>query len=55
MVIIACFKLDPEVAAVHIRVLAGTFMVDGHHVAAHVGDDSRYALQLSGFIDQLNI
>ena len=55
MVIISCFKLNPEVTAIYIRVLTGTLVVDGYHIAAHIGNDGRYALQLPGLVDQLDV
>ena len=54
MGVVAGFQPQPQETAVNIRALAGTLVVNRHHVAAFFGDEVRYRFQLAGFVQQLH-
>ena len=51
---VSCFKKDPQIAAVDVRTLACTFVVDRNNVAALFCDDVGNALELTWLVDKLD-
>ena len=55
MLIVPCFKLNTQIAAVDIFALVRTLVVNGYNVAAEICDDLRYTLKLTGLVDKSNV
>ena len=55
MLIVSCFKLNTQIAAVDIFTLVCTLVVNGYNVTAEVCDYLRYTLELTGLVDKCDI
>lgn len=55
MLLISGLQLYPQEAAIDVRALIGTLVVDGNDISAQIRNDTGYVLELSRLVQQLDV